>query len=168
MPKGAQESSLQLYQVVSGAWTLVSDSTLDINNKVVSGTATTLGVYAVLASTIVATSTGGTGSTRATGLLFLVQQRIVERRNAVRYQLWAVPTALPITTTGGQGSEIIGHASLSPDVKSLVYDTQSTTGNLLVVATGRRQQHKADCHGRLAAQQSAGSTPNALLQLGRQ
>ena len=134
LPKGAQESSLQLYQVVSGAWTLVSDSTLDINNKVVSGTATSLGVYAVLASTIVATSTGGTGSARATELVFLSTSGL-----STAGMLYATSvgssSALPISTTGGQGSEIIGRASLSPDVKSLVYDTQSTVGNLLVVAT---------------------------------
>lgn len=136
LPKGAQESSLQLYQVVSGAWTLVSDSTLDINNKVVSGTATTLGVYGILASTIVTTGTGGTGGTgsnRATELLFLSTGGLSSAGTLYAFSVGS-SNAQPISTTGGQASEIIGRAALAPDVKSLVYGTQSSTGNLLVVA----------------------------------
>ncbi len=134
LPKGAQESSLQLYEVVSGAWTLVSDSSLDTNNKVVSGTAATLGVYAVLASTIVTTTTGGgTGSNRATALLFLSNTGLSNAGTLYATSVGS-STALPISTTGGQGSESIGHAAFAPDAKSLVYDTQSTVGDLLVVA----------------------------------
>ena len=142
LPKGAQEGSLQLYQVVSGAWTLVSDSSLDINNKVVSGTATTLGVYAVLASTIVSTGTGGTGSNRATSLLVLSKSGLATNGTLYATSVGS-SNALPITTSGTVGNEIIGRASLSPDVKTLIYDTQSTTGNLLVVAAADGSSVKA-------------------------
>ena len=45
---GTTETTLRLFQNVSGVWTQVSTSTVDTNNKIVSATTTTLGVFAIL------------------------------------------------------------------------------------------------------------------------
>lgn len=45
---GTHEAALRLFQDVAGVWTQVSASSVDTNNKIVSGKTTTLGVFAIL------------------------------------------------------------------------------------------------------------------------
>jgi hypothetical protein len=61
LPTGAVTSSLTLFKLVSSVWTQVTNSSVNITTQVVTGTDTTLGTYAILA-----TSTTGTGTTGTT------------------------------------------------------------------------------------------------------
>ncbi len=155
LPSGVQENTLELFQVVSGVWTLVTGSTLDVNNKVVSGTTTTLGVFAVLSTagatasststgtTTTGTTTGTTTASKTTHLLFLSDSgsstvitgtgtQTTSILNLYYTTLGGTATTLPISS--GIGSEQITHASFSPDTKTAVYDSLSGVAAQLVLA----------------------------------
>ena len=145
---GVAENSLRLFQVAGNAWSQVSDSSVDTNNKIVTGTTTTLGTFAILS-----TVGGGTGGvSKPTALLFLSDVGGTADINGnVALNLFAVNLGSTSAQqfsingsgssigglTGGTGSqtgETITHAAFSPDTKSLVFDDQSSNGNLLVLA----------------------------------
>lgn len=158
LPSGVQENTLELFQVVSGVWTLVTGSTHDVSNKVVSGTTTTLGVFAVLSTanaTVSSTSTGATGTTgttttgtittgsKTTHLLFLsdsgsstvITTTGTQTTNILSLYyttLGGTATTLPISTSG-VGSPQVAHASFSPDTKTAVYDSQGGGATQLIL-----------------------------------
>ena len=138
---GVAENSLRLFQVSGSTWSQVSTSGVDTNNKVVMGTTSTLGTFAILS-----TVGGGTGGvSKPTNLLFLSDTGGNTSINGgVALNLFGETlgsaTATQFSVSGasggvsGQTGETIGHAAFSPDGKSLVFDDQSTNGNLLVLA----------------------------------
>ena len=166
IPNGVQEVNLQLYQVVSGVWTLVTGSVIDTNNKVVTATTTTLGVFGVLstvASTASTTTTGGTttaggtttgGTTtgsKTTNLLFQSDSGsstvITSTGTQTVTQLGLYYTTLGGTSTQtiatpGIPAEQIAHASFSPDAKTVVYDSLNAAAPLIALSntTGASSQ----------------------------
>lgn len=138
---GVAENSLRLFQVAGSTWSQVSTSSVDTNNKVVTGTTSTLGTFAILS-----TVGGGTGGvSRPTGLLFLSDVGGLANINGgVALNLFAVQlgsTAAQQFSISGASSgtisqtgETVSHAAFSPDGKSIVFDDQSSNGNLLVLA----------------------------------
>lgn len=138
LKSGVTESGLRLFQVSGGIWTQVSGSTIDTNNKIVTGTTSSLGIFAVLA-----TVGGGTGVVVSpTNIMYLSDvQGQASINGTVALGLFIAPlgstNSLQISTFGqvpGQISETITHANFSPDGKTIIYDSQSGSGYLLVLA----------------------------------
>lgn len=138
LKSGMKETSLRLFQVSGGVWTQVGTSTVDTNNKVVTGTTSSLGIFAVFA-----TVGGGTGVVVSpTNILYLSDaQGQASINGTVALSLFISPlgstNTLQISTFGqvlGQVSETITHANFSPDGKTVIYGSQSASGNLLVLA----------------------------------
>ena len=114
-----------------------------MNNKLVTGSVTTLGTFAVLA-----TSTTNTTTTNATTqILFLSDTGgLIDLDGKAALLLFSgkfgpgtsVTTSAEISTYGGAstglGTETIKHAEFSPDGTQVVYDSRSPSGNGIVVA----------------------------------
>lgn len=143
LSKGMLESGLRLFQVVNGVWTAVSGSTVDTNNKLVTGSVTTLGTFAVLA-----TNTTNTTTTNATTKLLYLSDSggLIDVDGKAALLLYSgtfgpgttVTTTAEISTYGGAstglGTETIKHAEFSPDGTQVVYESRSPSGNAIVVA----------------------------------
>ncbi len=124
MPTGAVESSLALFKLVSNSWTQVSSSSLDTTNKVVTGTDTTLGIYAVLATTI--NSTGG-GTTSAVSVLF-TSDRAAAYVTPNLYTVNGDGTGLKPLTNLLQG-ESVSSGFFKPDGTLIVFTKQTSGGS---------------------------------------
>jgi TolB protein len=126
LPTGAVESSLTLFKVVNNAWTQVTSSTLDTTNKVVSGTDTTLGVYAILATVINSTSSTG-GSTPS---VLFTSDRTAAYTTPNLYTINADGTGIRQLTNLLQGQSV-SSGFFKPDGTLIVFTEQISGGSYL-------------------------------------
>lgn len=138
LTSGMVESTLRLYQVSGTTWVQVSGSTVDTGNKVVKGTVSSLGTFAILA-----TSGGGGTVTPPTTLLWLSDTGGLVDIDSKRALLLFVGTlgsnsSVELTTYGSPstqlGTETIKHAAFSPDGTQVIFDSRSPQGNQLVLS----------------------------------
>lgn len=126
LPVGAVEFSLQLYKISGNAWTAVRLSTLDTTAKIVTGSDTSLGTYAVLANSI---TSGATGS----GTILFTSSRNSTNGTHNLYTMSSDGSGVKALTSFASGQSA-DTALYRPDGNAIVFSVKQSNGEDIYTA----------------------------------